>query len=86
MKKKLNPFYEKMLKAKEAKKAVSKKDKQKKQEKFMEPPKEKGDKLASVPKAKQRIEVTAPTPVTKQNGSNAVEVAINRIREQAQNL
>lgn len=92
MPKKLNPFYEKMLKAKEAKKAMTKKDKQKKQEDFKHPPKVKQDKMSHIPEKKmeKRIETTAVTYLNKgmkQNDTTPlIEAALNRIREQSQNL
>ena len=92
MPKKLNPFYEKMLKAKEAKKAMTKKDKQKKQEEFKAPPKIKGNRLANVPEKKlsKRIEVTAETvdrtPNVDKTAAKALQQAIDSIREQSQSL
>lgn len=89
MAKKVHPFYAKMLKAKEAKKAMVKKEKVKKQEEFLQPPKQRADKLGHLPKAK-RIEATAPTSAPNQNlhakTSSAMADALNRIIEQSQGL
>lgn len=91
MKKKvIHPFYKKMLEAKQNKKIKIKKEKIKKQEELLEPPKQKGDNLHSIPKMEYRIEVTEPTHMSKMEESTtphiALEKALDRIRIQSQGL